>query len=56
MTLSSDQIKPAPEFGVTLSADFLSGLGSLEDRMLVIVDIEKLLTSEEMALVEQQTK
>ncbi|WP_280562138.1 MULTISPECIES: chemotaxis protein CheW [unclassified Chromohalobacter] len=56
MTLSSDQIKPAPEFGETLSADYLSGLGSLEDRMLVIVDIEKLLTSEEMALVEQQAQ
>ncbi|PXX96432.1 chemotaxis protein CheW [Halomonas sp. LBP4] len=52
MTLSPDQIKPAPEFGVTLSSDFLSGLGSLEDRMLVLVDIDKLLTSEEMALVE----
>ncbi|MCK0768777.1 chemotaxis protein CheW [Chromohalobacter canadensis] len=56
MTLTSDQIKPAPEFGETLSADYLSGLGSLEDRMLVIVDIEKLLTSEEMALVEQQAQ
>ncbi|MGM0784238.1 chemotaxis protein CheW [Billgrantia gudaonensis] len=53
MTLSPDQIKPAPEFGVTLSSDFLSGLGSLEDRMLVIVDIDKLLTSDEMALVEK---
>jgi purine-binding chemotaxis protein CheW len=52
MTLTPDQIKPAPEFGVTLSSDFLSGLGSLEDRMLVLVDIDKLLTSEEMALVE----
>ena len=52
MTLTPEQIKPAPEFGVTLSSEFLSGLGSLEDRMLVLVDIEKLLTSEEMALVE----
>lgn len=52
MTLTPDQIKPAPEFGVTLSSDFLSGLGSLEDRMLVLVDIDKLLTSDEMALVE----
>ncbi|WP_445001208.1 chemotaxis protein CheW [Halomonas mongoliensis] len=52
MTLTPEQIKPAPEFGVTLSSDFLSGLGSLEDRMLVLVDIDKLLTSEEMALVE----
>ncbi|MCE8022137.1 chemotaxis protein CheW [Halomonas sp. MCCC 1A11036] len=53
MTLSPDQIKPAPEFGVTLSSDFLSGLGSLEDRMLVIVDIDKLLTSDEMELVDR---
>lgn len=52
MTLTPEQIKPAPEFGVTLSSDYLSGLGSLEDRMLVLVDIEKLLTSEEMELVD----
>ncbi|MCE9682821.1 chemotaxis protein CheW [Halomonas alkalisoli] len=56
MMLTPDQIKPAPEFGVTLSSDFLSGLGSLDDRMLVIVDIDKLLTSDEMALVEQTTE
>ncbi|APR03298.1 chemotaxis protein CheW [Thauera chlorobenzoica] len=53
MTLTPEQIRPAPEFGVTLSSDFLSGLGSVDDRMLVIVDIEKLLTSGEMALVEE---
>lgn len=56
MTLTPEQIKPAPEFGVTLSSDFLSGLGSLEDRMLVLVDIDKLLTSNEMALVEQASE
>lgn len=55
MTLTPDQIKPAPEFGVTLSSDFLSGLGSLDDRMLVLVDIDKLLTSDEMALVESSS-
>ncbi|GGX80086.1 chemotaxis protein CheW [Litchfieldella qijiaojingensis] len=53
MTLTPEQIKPAPEFGVTLSSDYLSGLGSLDDRMLVLVDIEKLLTSEEMAIVDR---
>ena len=53
MMLTPDQIKPAPEFGVTLSSDFLSGLGSLDDRMLGIVDIDKLLTSDEMELVER---
>ncbi|NEX16949.1 MAG: chemotaxis protein CheW [Halochromatium sp.] len=53
MTLTPDQIKPAPELGMSLSSDFLKGLGSLEKRMLVLVDIDKLLTSKEMALVEQ---
>ncbi|QJQ97204.1 MULTISPECIES: chemotaxis protein CheW [Halomonadaceae] len=52
MSLTPEQIKPAPEFGVTLSSDYLSGLGSLDDRMLVLVDIDKLLTSHEMALVD----
>lgn len=51
MTLNDEQIKPAPEFGVNLPLDYISGLGSLEKRMLVLVDIEKLLTSQEMALV-----
>ena len=51
MTLSDEQIKPAPEFGVSLPLDYISGLGNLEHRMLVLVDIEKLLTSREMALV-----
>ncbi|WP_110665494.1 chemotaxis protein CheW [Salinicola halophilus] len=52
MSLTQEQIKPAPEFGVTLSSDYLNGIGSLDDRMLVLVDIEKLLTHEEMQLVE----
>jgi purine-binding chemotaxis protein CheW len=53
LSLTPEQIKPAPEFGLSLSSDYLSGLASLEDRMLVLVDIDKMLTSEEMALVEK---
>lgn len=52
MTLGEDEIKPAPDFTLSLSSDYLSGLASLEERMLVIVNIEKLLTSEEMALID----
>ncbi|MNZ22113.1 Chemotaxis protein CheW [compost metagenome] len=53
MTLSPEQIKPAPEFSLSLSSDYLSGLASVGERMLVLVDIEKLMTSEELALVER---
>jgi purine-binding chemotaxis protein CheW len=52
LTLTNDEIKPAPEFGSTLNTEFLTGLGTLEGRMLILMDIEKLMTSEEMALME----
>jgi purine-binding chemotaxis protein CheW len=52
LTLTNDEIKPAPEFGSTLNTEFLTGLGTVEGRMLILMDIEKLMTSEEMALME----
>ncbi|CDL87225.1 MULTISPECIES: chemotaxis protein CheW [Xenorhabdus] len=52
LSLKEEQICPAPEFAVTLSTEYLTGLGSIEERMLILVDIEKLLNSEEMALVD----
>lgn len=52
LSLRAEQIRPAPEFAVTLATEYLTGLGALEDRMLILVNIEKLLNSEEMALVE----
>ena len=53
MTLTNDQIKPAPTAGMSLSSDYIAGLGSLEDQMIVLMDIEALLTGPEMALVAQ---
>jgi purine-binding chemotaxis protein CheW len=53
MALTPEQIKPAPEFGVSLPVDYIQGLGDLGERMLVLVNIEKLLSSQEMALVEE---
>jgi len=52
LSLAADQIRPAPEFAVTLSTEYLTGLGALGDRMLILVNIEKLLNSEEMALLD----
>ncbi|QUT13988.1 chemotaxis protein CheW [Rahnella inusitata] len=56
LSLTQDQILPAPEFAVTMSTEYLTGLGSLGDRMLILVDIEKLLSSEEMALIDSVSK
>ena len=53
LMLNSGQIRPAPEFGATLSTEYLTGLGTVDERMLILVDIEKMMTSDEMALVEK---
>ncbi|WP_425584149.1 chemotaxis protein CheW [Variovorax defluvii] len=53
ITLNADQIKPAPEMGSALDTDYLIGLGTLEERMLILVDIDRLMSSEEMGLVER---
>jgi len=52
MTLQDDQIQPPPEFGGSLDTRFLQGLGTVDERMLILVDIEKLMTSNEMSLVD----
>jgi len=51
-TLSQEQVRPAPEMG-TFDSDFLIGLGTLNERMLILVDIDKLMSSPEMGLIEK---
>jgi len=51
-TLLPEQIKPAPEIGSALNTDHIVGLGTLEDRMLILVDIDKLMSSAEMGLID----
>lgn len=52
LTLTPEQIRPAPELSSGLDTRYLTGLGTLGERMLILVDIEKLMTSSEMALVD----
>ena len=49
-TLTPEQIRPAPEMGTLMDTEKLLGLGTLEDRTLILVDIEKLMTAPDMGL------
>jgi purine-binding chemotaxis protein CheW len=53
LSLAPEQISPAPELSSQLDTRYITGLGTMDDRMLILVDIEKLMTSSEMALVDQ---
>src|SRR5438094_7166310 len=42
-TLAPTQIRAAPEFGGTLDTRFVTGLGTVGERMLILTDIERLI-------------
>ncbi len=52
LELPREAIKPAPEMTSTVDAGFVSGIGSVGERMLILLDIESMMTSPEMGLVE----
>jgi purine-binding chemotaxis protein CheW len=53
ITLTAEQIRPAPEMGAVLDNDYLIGLGTLDERMLILVDMERFMTSEDMGLTDR---
>ena len=52
ITLSAEQVKPAPDFSSSFDTKYILGLGTVDERMLILVDIEKLMTGSDMALVD----
>jgi purine-binding chemotaxis protein CheW len=51
MQLTPDDLRVAPEVESMIGSDAVLGLGSLGDRMLILLDIEKLMSGEDMGLV-----
>ena len=52
LALSSAQISPVPDLVSNIDTKYLLGLGTADERMLILVDIEQLMSSQEMALVD----
>jgi purine-binding chemotaxis protein CheW len=50
--LGADQIKPAPQFGTAMSTRYLTGIATVDDRMLALLDIEELLSGEELGVLD----
>ena len=53
ISLDLDQMRATPEFGSVIDTEYIMGLGTVEDRMLILIDIEKLMGSTDMGLIEQ---
>jgi purine-binding chemotaxis protein CheW len=52
ITLAPDQWRPVPQFNSTIDSEHLLAIGAVDDRMLILLDIERLMQSRGMGLVE----
>lgn len=51
--LEPDQVGPAPRIGMRLRTDFIKGMGRKEDHFIIILDIEKVFSVEELTIVQE---
>lgn len=49
--LPTEAIRPAPEIGGSIDCQYITGIGTIDKRMLILLDIERLITSTDMGLV-----
>lgn len=50
-TVTDEQKKPAPDFGSAINTDFIEGLVSVEEKMIILLDISKMLDLEIQASI-----
>lgn len=51
--LTPEQIHSTPELVASIDTQYIIGLGSIDERMIILVDIEQLMSAKDMALVER---
>jgi len=52
LDISSDEIEPSPSFGTKIRTDFISGMGKVNNQLLVLLDIENILSIDELSAVD----
>jgi purine-binding chemotaxis protein CheW len=56
VTLTDEQVRAAPDMGTTADGDYITGLGTVGERMLILLDIDKLMSSEKLGLITDTQK
>lgn len=53
LEIAGADIEPPPSFGTKIRTDFIAGMGKVRERFVIILDVNKVLSTEEMALIGQ---
>lgn len=54
LDLNAAQIEPPPRLGTRLNTEFIKGMGNIDDQFLIILDIDRVFTAEEIAVFDGQ--
>ena len=54
--LTPENIEPAPKIGTRLNTDFLNGMGKYNDKFLMVLNIDKVFTSEDLSVLQECQK
>lgn len=54
--IEADAIEPAPEFGANVNTDFIMGVGKVVHKVVILLDVDKVLSNGEVALLEQASQ
>jgi len=52
LDIEPDQIEPAPKIGTKLNTEFIQGMGKHNDEFIILLDIDKVFSAEEMFAVQ----
>jgi purine-binding chemotaxis protein CheW len=56
LELGAENIEPAPKIGTRLNTEFIRGMGKQNETFIIILDIDKVFSSDELALVQATEK
>jgi purine-binding chemotaxis protein CheW len=54
VNIQKGEIEPPPEYDAQIEGNFLMGLGKIKDKVILILDIDKILNREELAHLKQE--
>ena len=53
--IPGEQIKPSPDFGSLADTDFITGLASVEEKMIIVLDVDRMLNFRQLAAMDELT-
>lgn len=53
LQIKTESIAPPPPMGTTVNSEFISGMGKMDEKLIILLDIDRILTEEEKSLVQQ---